>query len=439
MTAAKPSRAARNRVITMALIGAGNRGRGVFGQYALDMPQCAKFVAVVEPEESRRNAFAAAHGIPKECCFSNYPDFFKGGRKLADAVVIATLEDERMGPSVAAMRLGYDILIEKPLGMKVREVVQITAAAKKFKGVFAVCHSMRYTPLLTTVKDLVDSGRFGKIVSLQHSENLSYSHMAHSFVRGLFNSERFTPMLLAKSCHDMDFLHYLVGSAPEKISCFGSLSHFVRRNAPAGAPAFCLEGCPAEAKCPYHVLKLYFNEDSDPAYIRQMGVIKDKRELLEALRTNRFGRCVYRCDNDVVDHQVVQILFKNGVTASFCMVGLNAVERRMSKISLENGEITVDVSAGEIQAWTFSPDVKSTLCPASLGGTHLGGDRLVMNRFVEAVRTRNRKGLPSTVDDSFAGHLMVFAAEEARRTGQVVDVAAYERRVKKGPLFSRVD
>ena len=411
-----------NNIVSMVLFGAGNRGRGVFGQYAFDMPHRAKFVAVVEPDEKRRNAFAEEHNIRREMRFEKPEEFFVKTDKIADAVIIATLETERLDIILGTIDKGYHILVEKPLGRTLKEVVKITDAAKKFESVFAVCHQMRHIPGYLVVKSLIDSGRFGKIVAVQHSENLSYHHMAHSFVRGLFNNDLMTPMILAKSCHDMDIIRFLINKQPLRISSFGSLTYFKEENAPKGAPAYCLEGCPAYKNCPYHVLKIYFNDDTDRAYIRQMGVVNNKQELFESLQKNRFGRCVFRCDNNVVDHQVVNIEFEEGVTASFQMAGHNYFERRITKISLTNGEIYFDFAEKVVKAYTFEPSREEFIKPSGMDGSHMGGDRVIMDSFVDAILTGEKSCVLTPVQMSLDSHLMAFAAEQARVESKVVNI-----------------
>ena len=408
--------------VNLALIGAGNRGSGIFGQYALDMPHRAKYVAVAEPDEAKRNAFAKDHGIPESMRFKNAVDFFAQTEKAADAVVIATLETIRLEMIRGAIDNGYHILVEKPLGCTPEEVIEICDRAEKFDGIFTVCHQMRYVSGYSTVKALIDSGRFGDIVSVQHSENVSYHHMAHSFVRGLFNNDSMTPMIVQKSCHDMDILRYLIGKTPISVSSFGTLSYFKEENAPEGAPEYCLKGCPAYKECPYDVQKLYFNEDTDPAYIRQMGVVENKDQLLELLKSNRFGRCVFRCDNNVVDHQIVNIEFEGGLTASFQMKGHNYFERRITKLSMTNGEIYFDSIEGTIKAYTFAPLSEETIKPQGMGGSHLGGDKEIMDAFVDAVRTGEKSYVLTPVEMSLDSHLMAFAAEKSRVDGRVVNL-----------------
>lgn len=417
--------------VRMALIGAGNRGRGIFGVYAREMPHRAVFVAVAEPDEARRNAFAGEHAIPESGRFLNAAELVAAKGLDIEAVVVATVEDQRLDPVLQAIGKGYHVLVEKPLGRTVAEVVTITDAAKQSDRVFAVCHQMRYVTAYATMKELIDSGRYGAPIALQMSENLSYHHQAHSFVRGSFNSSCLTPMILAKCCHDMDIMCYLTGRRPTRVSSFGSLTWFKPENAPKDAPDYCLQGCPVAATCPYNVLKLYFNDDTDPAYIRQMGVVKDKGDLMELLKTNRFGRCVYRCGNDVVDHQAVNVEFEGGLTVSFNMTGHNAVERRLTKISLTNGEIVFDTSGDTVTAYRFEPLREERIKPAGMAGTHGGGDRLIMEGFVDAIRSKGAAPMLTSVEMSLDSHLLAFAAERSRQErGAAIDLRQFEKEIR---------
>jgi predicted dehydrogenase len=417
--------------ISIVLIGAGNRGRGIFGQYALDFPHRAKFVAVVEPDADRRAAFSVAHGIPEDRQFSSVAEFFaKHPRKIADGLIIATQENVRAEAIELALEAGYAVLCEKPLGLTALDVIAVTDTAKKHDGLFMVCHQMRYAPLYCTLKRLVDSGEYGKVVNIEHSENLDFEHMAHSYVRGYFNNDALTPMILAKSCHDMDLLLYLTAAKPLRISSFGSLSHFRSENAPEGAPKYCLDGCPAAATCPYDVQRAYFRPNTDPAYLRQMGVIKDRLHLMELLKTNRFGRCVYHCDNNVVDHQVCSIEFEGGVTASFTMTGHNAIERRRTRIQLTDGEIELDSFKKTIEIRKFSTGDSEVLTPP-LGGTHSGGDVAIMQNFVETILSGNQRQVLTSVSESLDSHLLAFAAEFSRKTNQCLAISDFEEGLRQ--------
>lgn len=417
-------------LVRLALIGAGNRGAGVFGAYALEMPHRAQFVAVVEPDATRRKAFAEAHGIPENFQFASPEAFFADPPKSMDGVVIATMEDRRLDLLLGAMEGNWHILVEKPLSTTPEDLIRIYDATRDYPNILIVCHPMRLTPVYRTIKKLVDSGAYGEIICIQHSENLAWHHMAHSYVRGLWNDERLSSMLLAKSCHDLDLLVYLTGRRAVKVSSMGSLQYFRKENAPPGAPAFCLEGCPHSETCPYDAARIYFDEDPDPAYIRHLGGIRDKTRLKEELLRSPFGKCVFQSDNTVVDNQVVQFQLEGGIHVSFTMCGHNALERRMTKISLTNGEIEFDGLAAEVRARKFEPRTDEVI-RLQAKGTHGGGDLGIMENFTGAILSGDLSRLVTPIRDSLEGHLLVFAAEEARKNGTVLDVRAYEDQIRQ--------
>ena len=416
--------------VNLALIGAGNRGQGIFGQYALDMPHRAKFSVVVEPDEAKRNHFANLHGITEDRSFESLEQFLAAETNDLDGVVIATLEDMRNEPIMRAMERNWHILVEKPLCTNKEELVQLYDATKDYDKILIVCHQMRLTPVYKTIKNLIDSGKYGEIVSIQHSENVCWHHMAHSFVRGFFNNDRLTPILLAKCCHDMDLLTYLVGKDAVKVSSFGSLKYFTKENCPEGAPEFCLEGCSHYQSCPFDVSKIYFNKDTDPAYIRQMGVVDSKEQLRELMLKNRFGKCVFQTDNNVVDNQTVNIEFEDQITVSFTLCGHNAIERRMTKISLTNGEIEYDGLGNYIKAFTLEPRLDETI-ELEIKGTHSGGDLAIMNNFVDAINTGDKSILLTPIQNSLEGHLLVFAAEESRKSEKVIKLREFENSIRE--------
>ena len=418
-----------NQQVKLALIGAGNRGRGIFGKYAQEMPHKAKFTVVVEPNKNKRESFAETHKISDDRCFDSLTAFLDASINDIDGVVIATVENMRMEPILKSMERGWHILVEKPLCTSKEELIELYDATKDYENILIVCHQMRLTPVYKTIKSLVDSGDYGDIVCIQHSENLSWEHMAHSYVRGFFNNDQLTPMLLAKSCHDMDILTYITGKNAVKVSSFGSLKYFTKKNCPPNAPQYCLEGCPHYQTCPYAVSKIYFNEDTDPAYIRQIGVIKSKEQLRELMLKNRFGKCVFQTDNNVVDNQTVQIEFEDNITASFTMCGHNSIERRMTKISMTNGEIEYAGIGHYIKASRFEPRQDETI-DLVIKGTHGGGDRAIMDNFVDAIVTNDKSILLTPIKDSLEGHLIVFAAEESRKTDKIIKVREFENSIR---------
>jgi prepilin-type N-terminal cleavage/methylation domain-containing protein len=409
--------------VRLALIGAGNRGQGIFGQYALDRPDRARFTHVVEPEPTRLARFARNHAIAPSHCFSSTEAFFASDLSDIDGVIIATLDDHRLQPLAGAMAANLPILIEKPLCTTPEQLLQIQNLTKNYAKPIAVCHQLRLTPAAMAIKRIIDSGALGQITAIAHEENVSYAHAAHSFVRGYLHDRR-GPILLAKCCHDFDLLTWYIGAPPALVSSFASLKHFTRANAPARAPAFCLDGCPHADSCPYEVTKTYLSPDTDQAWIRQMGVIDSHPQLLQVLKTNRFGRCVYHASELAIDSQTAIIQFQNGVNVSFMLSSHNATERRRTRISLTNGEINYDSSTPIVYAHSFLPNL-SHQYPVQATGTHHGGDTAIMDNFIQAIASGNSSGLLTPIQTSFDGHFLVFAAEQSRKSGQTISFPDY--------------
>jgi predicted dehydrogenase len=293
--------------------------------------------------------------------------------------------------------------------------------------VFAVCHVLRYTPYTALVKQVVDAGRLGEVISVQHLEPVGFLHHAHSYVRGAWSSQgTSTFMLLAKSCHDLDWLQYVVGRSIQRVASFGGLTHFRPENRPAGAADRCLD-CAVEPTCPYSAVRFYSGclerGAGWPLDAVMDGYTED--DLLAALRQGPYGRCVYACDNDVVDHQDVAMEFDGGPTGTFVMTAFNAGGHRRTRLFGTRGELEGDGEAVRVYDFlTGTTEVLSARPPgdATAGGGHGGGDWGLMDAFVRAVATGDRSHVLTGPRESLAAHLVVFAAERARREGVVATV-----------------
>ncbi|MFA5006028.1 MAG: Gfo/Idh/MocA family oxidoreductase [Candidatus Izemoplasmatales bacterium] len=413
-------------MITAVMIGAGNRGIGAYGFYAARNPQEIRFVAVADPDPVRRAYFGDMHRIEPDLRYSGYAELLAEPR-LADACFVCTQDAMHVEPASTAMAKGYDVFLEKPMAVDPADCVRLADAAKTHGVELMVGHVLRYTPFFATIKRLLDSGRIGRLVTIQHNENVSYWHQAHSYVRGNWaNSKRSSPMILAKSCHDLDLISWFAGTTPTKVSSFGGLLHFRPENAPAGAPARCLDGCPAEATCPYHAKKVYL---SAPDWMK-LPVSNDMSDagLLKALATGPYGRCVYRCDNDVVDHQVTIVEYEGGVTAAFTMTAFTHENTRTIKLMGTKGEIRGHMDQNRLEVYDFGErgDAPEVIDTAVLDSGHGGGDEGIMKAFIGLVE----KGYHREIADpaqAVVAHLLAFAAETSRTSGKTVDYDAYVR------------
>ncbi|OGF44899.1 MAG: hypothetical protein A2231_04020 [Candidatus Firestonebacteria bacterium RIFOXYA2_FULL_40_8] len=404
------------------IIGAGGRG-GTYASYALAYPEEMEVVGVAEPREDFLKLFLKGHNIEKKYIFKTWEDVFKL-KKFADAVIICTKDDMHFAPSVAALKKGYHILLEKPMAPKAAECKIMTALSKKHKKIFGLCHVLRYTNFYKTVKKIVDSGEIGEIMTIEHIEPVQHWHMDHSFVRGNWRNTKFAaPMILAKSCHDLDIIRWIMGKKCTKVASFGSLSYYRKENAPKGSTLRCTDGCAVEKECPHSAIKLYMDMKKDYWPVSMISVDLSKEGRLKALKEGPYGRCVYRCDNNVVDHQVVSMEFEGNATASFTLSGFCAglTERRM-RIMGTKGELIGD--SRHINVANFNGDKKitydTTATGWNAGSGHGGGDFGLMKDFINAVRHNNPKLLSSSIEASLDSHLIGFAAEKSRKESKTV-------------------
>ncbi|MFI7227546.1 Gfo/Idh/MocA family protein [Nonomuraea angiospora] len=404
-------------MVTLAVVGAGSRGSS-YARHAAGSGR-ARVVAVADPLEARRARFPEAEPYADWRELAALP-------RQADAVIIATQDRDHVEPAVRFAELGYDILLEKPMAVSEDDCRRIVEAAGRSDAVFAVCHVLRYTPYTRALKALLDEGRIGEIAGIQHLEPVGWWHQAHSYVRGNWRrSDESTFMLLAKSCHDLDWLVYLTGRQVTRVSSFGGLKHFRPDNRPEGAADRCLD-CAVEARCPYSAKRIYLPLAGRAEW--PVTVLTDdvsEAGVLAALRTGPYGRCVYACDNDVVDHQVVNMEFEGGTTASFTMTGFTPALHRQTRIFGTRGWIEGDGDRLTVFDFVTGREEIVETRPsgdATARGGHGGGDEALVDAFLTAVATRDRSPILSSPGESLHSHLIAWAAERSRLRGQTVTV-----------------
>ncbi|MCE5187642.1 MAG: Gfo/Idh/MocA family oxidoreductase [Eubacteriales bacterium] len=414
-----------------ALIGAGERGT-IYSQYAHDV--CGhEIIAVADRNPVKRAAAQARFGIPQDRCFAE-------GRELietippADALIIASLDREHYAHTMAALERGWNILLEKPISPDARECIAIRDKAQEKGCKITICHVLRYAPLFVALKEMIAGGKLGKVVAIDLTENVGNFHMAHSFVRGNFRNSGITsPMIMQKSCHDMDMLLWLTGSHAKSISSVGSLSYFKPSNAPAGSAERCLD-CSVAQSCRFDARKAYMPSMGDwPA--RMLTPDQTKEGLYQAFREGPYGRCVFHCDNDVCDHQSTAIEFENSVTATFTLSGMTNIMHRTIHVMCEDGEIFGDDDKGELRVANFrsnqsDPFTEQTIHIGTVLGNHGGGDVGLMNDFIASLKPAYDGECRSSIRKSVESHLMACAAEESRISGKTIHLDAFEQTLK---------
>lgn len=411
--------------VKLIVAGAGDRGT-CHSEYAAIHPDLARVVGVGEPRGHYRERLAAKHNIPADNVFADW-QAMAAREKFADAVIIATQDAMHAAPAVAFARKGYHVLLEKPMATTEADCREIVRAVEAAGVIFGVCHVLRYTDYTRKLKSLIDDGLIGDVVSIQHFEPVGYWHQAHSFVRGNWRNEKESSfMLLAKSCHDLDWIRYIMGDRCTSISSFGSLYHFRKEHQPAGAADRCVN-CGVEADCPYSARRFYMSlaEKGQTGWPLDVIATDPTPEgVLAALETGPYGRCVYCCDNDVVDNQVVSMQFAGGQTAVFTMTAFNKADHRKTRIFGTRGEIYGD--GEKIHHFDFltnrPQEINTQSADATITGGHGGGDYRIMQRFIDAVANNDPGRIISGPRETLESHLMVFAAEKARRENKVVEI-----------------
>ncbi len=419
-------------MITGVLIGAGQRGMEVYASYALKYPQEFQIVAVAEPNTERRRRMQTLHHIPDEMAFEDWKELLQK-EALADCALVCTMDQQHTEPVLAALQKGYHVLCEKPMSPEPKTCIEMADAAKRYGKTLTICHVLRYSPLYTKVKEILDSGVIGTLVSIQYIECVGYEHQAHSFVRGNWRNTRLSsPMILQKSCHDMDILSWLIGRKCTKVSSFGSLMHFRPENAPAGSTERCMDGCKVRHDCPYDCVKIYLqSNDIFHHTIRKVVALEGTNEaVMQSLKTGPYGRCVYHCDNDVVDHQVVNLEYEGGITASFTMCAFTYGGSRIMNIMGTHGQILCDMEKNRIEVLEFSTGSQNVISVKVGSSGHSGSDDAFMRGFLRTVQTNGAFTL-SSAEQSVESHLIAMAAEKSRITGKTIDMENYVDSVKR--------
>ena len=415
------------------LIGAGSRGK-IYTDLMTD--DRFEVVAVADPVKERREYIKEKHHIPDELCVTDWAPLLEK-EKFADAAVIATMDKEHFEPTMAAIKKGYNILLEKPVSSSVEECVKISNFAREMGVKILVCHVLRYSPFFRTIKNLINDGKLGDVISVHHAECVGNVHQSHSFVRGNWgNSKESSFMLLQKSCHDMDIMQWLIDSPCKAVQSFGSLTYFTPENAPADSPEYCTDGCPHADTCFYNAIKLYY-DDKENLWFREAATKKVKpsdEDVMNTLKTTQYGKCVYKCNNDVVDHQVVNLEFENGAVASFNMCAFNK-GNRFIRVMGTMGEIYGDMDINTIEYYDFTSKTTTEInacnenLSASIVDGHGGGDPGIVNAFYKYVTEDYYGDEISEIGISVDNHIIAFAAEKSRLERRVIELKDYKREI----------
>ena len=420
--------------ITFAICGCGSRGLEAYASYQKLHPEEMQIVAGADCRPGRLALLREWYGVPEDKCFNSDEELL-AQPKLADVMLVATQDRQHVPTALKALDKGYHVLLEKPISPDLGECLQLQRKAQETGRTVVVCHVLRYAPFYAAIKDLLDKGALGKLETIDAVEHVAYWHQAHSFVRGNWRrTDETSPMILAKSCHDMDILRWLVGEKCVRVQSFGALDYFHSGSAPEGAANRCLDGCACKDGCPYDAEKIYVTSSRTGCRRKNVGwpctvVASDPTEenIYAALRSGPYGRCVFHCDNDVVDHQTVNLEFENNIHATFTMTAFTEQTYRTIRITGTKGEIEGDINSRKLVLRRFGqPEEIIDLSGSAnnLAG-HGGGDGGLMDHMYELISSGGTQGLTS-VDASVESHVMALAAEASRVAGgKTIELATF--------------
>jgi len=418
-------------VITAVLVGLGHRSVG-YASYADAHPGELGIVAIAEPDPIRRNRYAERFEIDESHCFES-ADALAAAGKLADVAINGTMDEIHVETTVPLLDAGYDVLLEKPIAPSKEQLAILEDAVQRTGRKVVICHVLRYAPFYVAIKERVANGEIGDIMHIHTTENVSYHHMAVAFIRGKWNREEINPMLLAKCCHDLDLICWMKsGIQPKKVASFGGRHFFTSDNAPEGASSHCID-CEIERGCDYSALRHHVDNGWWPFYALagdvnyESGVENSDEEKRIHVGQSEYGRCVWHCDNNVVDRQSVIVEFEDGCVATHDMVTNSAKGVRRIQITGTKGEIYGDMIGGSIVlskpgAVTGEETIVEDIHIDLSGDLHGGGDLRLVADFLSVVRGDGGSISTTSLSDSINSHLIAYAADIAMREERVVSI-----------------
>ncbi|NLF16073.1 MAG: Gfo/Idh/MocA family oxidoreductase [Lentisphaerae bacterium] len=418
--------------LTTIIVGAGHRGV-LYASYASAHPEELRVVGVADPDPVRREAVRQRFGIAPENCLGSAAELAARGR-IADTVINGTMDADHVTTTLPLLEAGYDVLLEKPICPTQAELLQLLQTARRTGRRVCVGHVLRHAPFYAEIRRRVAAGEIGELITVNTTERVSYHHMAVVFVRGKWNQKATSnPMLMSKCCHDLDLIAWMKsGVRPQRVASLGGRMHFRPEKAPDGAGTRCLVDCPIERDCAYSARKHYLEQNRWGTYVwhclEHLGQPTMDDKIRSLSTDNPHGRCVWKCDNDVVDHQSVIVEFADGCVASHTLTTGTAKPCRTIHLVGTKGEIEGSVEDGSfvVRFPDARPGHEFTETPVDLKVSmdmHGGGDLRLVGDFLRVVRGERPSLSTTQLEDSVYGHLIGFAADVAMEERRGVEIA----------------
>lgn len=415
--------------IKAILVGAGYRA-DIYASYSLQHPEKLNIVGIVEPDAVRRSIMREKYGVPEHRCYESVEQLVRED-VFADAVINGTMDHLHVSTSIPLLQKGYDMLLEKPIAVNEEEMNELLAVANRCRRKVYICHVLRYTPFYSSIKKHLLAGEIGDIIGIEMSEHVNYAHMAVSYVRGKWRSEKVchATMLLAKSCHDIDLMMWMMeGTSPASVVSYGSDLQFTADKKPAGAGSRCLSDCPYNKECRFSAEANYLVHSNSDQYVwkcLEADADQSEEHKIESLKTtNPYGKCVWDFERDGnVDHQMVIVNFKNGATGMFSMMGGTAKSERSIHIIGTKGEIEGDFETKKYVVRHIAPYTEAGYETEEYDfhgseeqeGANSGGAEGLIADFVDCLCGKEPSISCTELNHSIISHRVVFRAERSRK------------------------
>ena len=405
-----------HKFLRIAVMGAGVRGTNLALKVrSSGLP--AVIIAVAEPDPVKKNSFRQEFGLGEDAAYNTWAELL-AGVKECDAAIIATLDNQHAEPALASLERNWHILIEKPLADTLSDCRHIVKKQQEKNRVIAVCHTLRFMEAYRTVRDLVKQGAVGEIIHIEHMEAIGNLRFAHNYVRSRWSQEKLNTFLLLHKCsHDIDYISWLIDDECRQVSSFGSLKYFTAANAPEGSTKKCTDGCRVAESCPYNAIKLYADSPLEEWPARDACLTHTREAHLEAIKNGPLGNCVWKGDNDVVDHQVVMMEFSRGATATCTLTGYSATNGRRIRVQGTKGELLFDEAEGTIKVSEFYGEGHETI-RIKQQTTYHPEDQDIVNEWLNSVMSAG--SVTVDANEALRTHALVFAAELSRKEGRVI-------------------
>ena len=398
----------------IVIIGAGVRGRYTYGDFFKRNKDLYEVVAIVENKIGRREKFKEIFNLPDEKVFKDINSFFKE-EKIADAVIISSIDNTHYEASIRALEKGYDVLVEGPVANSLDKLIHLqNICERNTEKIFMAAMTYRYSNFFNKLKEIIDSQELGQLININYNSYIGYEKFSHYYVRGNWRLDSDTsPIILTNSCYDLDMLEYLTNSTCEKISSFGNLNYFKRENFNQEMSELCIS-CGVDKECPYFVQGIYLNNKD---LSKGVHINPTEENLNEILKSCQYGQCVYSCDNNVSDNMICILKFKNNITASLNISAFTKEENKDLRLMFSQGEIYANFQKCSIVIKRFI-DNEDKIIEVSKENL----DEKLIKDFLDRIKNKDNKNMISDVYSTINSHITAFAGEFASVSESVVDV-----------------